>query len=165
MQFRTLAQTNPPIVALLLCLLAASWPADAQDPDVGGLVLEEIIVTAQKRPETLQDVPISVAVLGSQTMTDAGLDKIEDIQHYVPNLQMTESGISTQMYVRGIGTGNNQGFEQSVGQYVDGVYYGRQQLIRAPFFDVERVEVLRGPQGVLFGKNTIAGALFSSDVR
>ena len=159
MQNRTYLTSNPFVVAIGIFFLVVSFPASAQEQGAGGLVLEEIIVTAQKRPETLQDVPISVSVLGANTMTDAGLDKIEDIQHYVPNLQMTESGISTQMYVRGIGTGNNQGFEQSVGQYVDGVYYGRQQLIRAPFFDLERIEVLRGPQGVLFGKNTIAGAL------
>ena len=140
-------------------VLGTAFPAAVVAQDLGQLILEEIIVTAQKRVETLQDVPISVSVLGSDVLNDAGLDKIEDIQHYVPNLQMTESGISTQMYVRGIGTGNNQGFEQSVGMYIDGVYYGRQQLIRAPFFDLERIEVLRGPQGVLFGKNTIAGAL------
>ena len=143
--------------AVALAVAASIHTAYAQN--LGDLILEEIVVTAQKRPQTLQDVPISVAVLGNEALNDAGLDKIEDIQHYVPNLQMTESGISTQMYVRGIGSGNNQGFEQSVGQYVDGVYYGRQQLIRAPFFDLERIEVLRGPQGVLFGKNTIAGAL------
>ena len=95
-------------------------------PHVGHL--EEIIVTAQKRQETLQDVPISVSVIGANVLNDAGLDKIEDIQAYVPNLQMTESGISTQMYVRGIGTGNNQGFEQSVGMYIDGVYYGRGKI-------------------------------------
>lgn len=121
--------------------------------------LEEIIVTAQKREESLQDVPISISVISADVLKDAGIDTISDLQAYVPNLQMTETGISTQMYVRGIGTGNNQGFEQSVGQYTDGIYYGRQQLIRAPFFDLERIEVLRGPQGTLFGKNTIAGAL------
>ncbi len=144
-------------IATGLALVFAAGGANAQESE--GLQLEEIVVTAQKRAETLGDVPISVSVLGSQILSDAGLDKIEDIQNYVPNLQMTESGISTQMYVRGIGTGNNQGFEQSVGMYIDGVYYGRQQLIRAPFFDLERIEVLRGPQGVLFGKNSIAGAL------
>ena len=121
--------------------------------------LEEIIVTAQKREQSLQDVPISISVVSGEVIRDAGLDNIEDLQAYVPNLQMSETGISTQLYVRGIGTGNNQGFEQSVGQYIDGIYYGRQQLIRAPFFDMDRIEVLRGPQGTLFGKNTIAGAL------
>ena len=126
-------------------MLSAVVPVSAVAQETGQLILEEIIVTAQKRVETLQDVPISVSVLDANVLNDAGLDKIEDIQAYVPNLQMTESGISTQMYIRGIGTGNNQGFEQSVGMYIDGVYYGRQQLIRAPFFDLERIEVLRGP--------------------
>ena len=158
---RTQHHTNSGLLLLTAAALVLSIavPVAAVAQDTGQLILEEIIVTAQKRVETLQDVPISVNVIGSESLNDAGLDKIEDIQSYVPNLQMTESGISTQMYVRGIGTGNNQGFEQSVGMYIDGVYYGRQQLIRAPFFDLERIEVLRGPQGVLFGKNTIAGAL------
>jgi len=121
--------------------------------------LEEIVVTAQKREQSLQDVPISISVVSGEVLREAGITNIEDLQLYVPNLQMSETGISTQLYVRGIGTGNNQGFEQSVGQYIDGIYYGRQQLIRAPFFDMDRIEVLRGPQGTLFGKNTIAGAL------
>tara|TARA_R110000824_G_scaffold7892_8_gene36013 strand:- start:10638 stop:13031 length:2394 start_codon:yes stop_codon:yes gene_type:complete len=129
------------------------------------LLLPEIIVTAQKREESLADVPISVNVISEEVLETGNINKIADITEYVPNLSMTETGVSTQMYVRGIGSGNNQGFEQSVGQYVDGVYYGRQQLIRAPFFDLERVEVLRGPQSTLFGKNTIAGALNLSTAR
>ena len=114
--------------------------------------LEEVIGTAQKRAESLQDVPISISTMSGEKMDEAGIFKIEDLQLFTPNLSMTETGISTQIYIRGIGTGNNQGFEQSVGQYVDGVHYGRQQLLRAPFLDLERVEVLRGPQGILFGK-------------
>jgi len=117
------------------------------------------VVTDQKREESLGDVPISVNVINADTIDAGNINKIADITEYVPNLTMTETGVSTQMYIRGIGSGNNQGFEQSVGQYVDGIYYGRQQQIRAPFFDLQRVEVLRGPQGILFGKNTIAGAL------
>ncbi|MEH6548970.1 MAG: TonB-dependent receptor [Pseudomonadales bacterium] len=123
------------------------------------LMLEEVVVTAQKRTESLQDVPISITAVSGAKMTENNLFKIEDLQAYVPNLSMTETGISTQIYIRGIGTGNNIGFEQSVGTYVDGIYYGRQQLLRMPFLDLERIEVLRGPQSILFGKNSIAGAM------
>jgi iron complex outermembrane recepter protein len=122
-------------------------------------MLEEVVVTAQKRVESLQDVPISITAVSGDKMAENGVFKIEDLQTFTPNLSMTETGISTQIYIRGIGTGNNQGFEQSVGTYVDGVYYGRQQLLRMPFLDLERIEVLRGPQSILFGKNSIAGAL------
>lgn len=122
-------------------------------------VLEEVIVTAQMRAESLQDVPISISAISGAKMMEAGIDKIEDLQAYVPNLTMSETGIGTNIYIRGIGSGINQGFEQSVGMYVDGVSYGRAQLSRAPFLDLERVEVLRGPQNILFGKNSIAGAL------
>ncbi len=122
-------------------------------------VLEEVVVTAQLRAQSLQDVPVSVNAVSGDKMMEAGLDKIEDLQAYVPNLTMSETGIGTNIYIRGIGSGINQGFEQSVGMYFDGVYYGRAQLSRAPFLDLERVEVLRGPQNILYGKNSIAGAL------
>ena len=145
------------LIPLVLALTASgSLPAQTEERQ---LILEEVLVTAQKREETLQEVPLSINVLDGSRIEDASIDKLEDLQNYVPNLQMSETGISTQIYIRGIGTGNNQGFEQSVGQYVDGIYYGRQQLLRAPLFDLERVEVLRGPQSILFGKNSVAGAL------
>ena len=145
------------LIPLALALTASgSLPAQTEERQ---LILEEVLVTAQKREETLQEVPLSINVLDGSRIEDASIDKLEDLQNYVPNLQMSETGISTQIYIRGIGTGNNQGFEQSVGQYVDGIYYGRQQLLRAPLFDLERVEVLRGPQSILFGKNSVAGAL------
>jgi outer membrane receptor protein involved in Fe transport len=148
-------------VGLTISLLLASAPAIAQSEDKTEStgMLEEIVVTAQKRVETLQDVPISIVALSGDTIQELNIYKMEDLQLKVPNLQMTESGISTQIYIRGIGSGNNQSFEQSVGMYVDGIYYGRAQLIRQPIFDIERVEVLRGPQGILFGKNSIAGAV------
>ena len=139
--------------ALAACLLSTTIHS------AGAAVLEEVIVTAQMRSQNLQDVPVSVSSVGGEKLIAAGIDKLEDLQAYVPNLTMSETGIGTVIYVRGIGSGINQGFEQSVGMYVDGVYYGRAQLSRAPFLDLERVEVLRGPQNILHGKNSIAGAL------
>ncbi len=122
-------------------------------------VLEEVVVTAQLREQSLQDVPVSVSAVSGEKMMEAGIGRIEDLQAYVPNFTMSESGIGTDIYIRGIGSGENQGFEQSVGMYVDGIYYGRAQLARAPFLDLSRVEVLRGPQNILMGKNSIAGAI------
>ncbi|MBN4055118.1 TonB-dependent receptor [bacterium AH-315-K03] len=144
---------------LYAALLSAGLIQSATTVSAQSLVLEEIIVTSQIRAESLQDVPVSVSAVSGSKLTDAGIDKIEDLQAYVPNLSMSETGIGTNIYIRGIGSGINQGFEQSVGMYVDGISYGRAQLSRAPFLDLARVEVLRGPQNILFGKNSIAGAL------
>jgi len=121
--------------------------------------LEEIIVTAQYREQGLQDVPVSISAVTGDTLTKTALQKAEDIQFLVPNFTLTETGIGTNAFIRGIGSGINQAFEQSVGTYVDGVYYGRAQQFRSPFLDLARVEVLRGPQSILFGKNSVAGAL------
>ena len=127
--------------------------------DTGERVLEEITVTAQYREQGLQDVPISVSAVTGDMMVSSAIQKAEDIQFLVPNFSMTETGISTSVFIRGIGSGINQGFEQSVGYYIDGVHYPRGQQSRMPFLDLERVEVLRGPQSILFGKNSVAGAL------
>jgi iron complex outermembrane recepter protein len=142
-------------------ILHGSWMATlvALSSLANAAVLEEVIVTAQHRSQSLQDVPVSVSAISGDKMMEAGINRMEDLQAYVPNLTVTESGISTDIYIRGIGTGMNQGFEQSVGMYVDGIYYGRAQLARAPFLDLARVEVLRGPQNILHGKNSIAGAV------
>lgn len=122
-------------------------------------ILEEVIVTSQKRAQSIMDVPISVAAVTGDKIDKAGIESIEDLTAYVPSVHLTETGLSTQLRVRGVGSDNSQGFEQSVGVYKDGVFHGRAQLFRAPIFDVERVEVMRGPQNTLFGKNSVAGAL------
>ena len=121
--------------------------------------LEEVVVTAQKRVQSLQDVPISVVAMSGDKITDAGIQSFEDIATYVPNFSVNKEGIGDRVIIRGIGSGTNAGFEQSVGTFVDGVYRGRSVQIRNAFLDVAMVEVLRGPQGTLFGKNTVAGAL------
>jgi len=121
--------------------------------------LEEVIVTAQKRAESLQDVPLSVQALDGTKIKEANIQQISELSAYIPNFHMTESTTGNTVFIRGVGSGTNQGFEQSVGMFVDGIYAGRGQQFRAPFLDVARVEVLKGPQDTLFGKNTLAGAI------
>jgi len=119
--------------------------------------LEEVIVTAQKRAESLQDVPISVSAISGDKMSDAGIQSFGDLNNYVPSFSVVKDPIGDKINIRGIQSGNQAGFEQSVGTFVDGVYRGRGTQSRYSFLDVEAVEILRGPQGTLFGKNTIAG--------
>ena len=121
--------------------------------------LEEIIVTANKRAESLQDVAISVTALDGSKIEEAGMNSLADLSSYVPNLSVSENAVNTIIGMRGVGIGANQSFEQSVGIYVDGVHYGKSRQVRTGLFDLQQVEVLRGPQGILFGKNTLAGAI------
>lgn len=122
-------------------------------------LLEEIVVTAQQRAQSLQDVPVSVAAVTGDKIAASGVVDLMGLSELVPNFSINETGISTTITIRGISSGINSGFEQSVGMYNDGIFYGRDQLARVPMMDMERVEVLRGPQGILFGKNSIAGAV------
>jgi len=124
-----------------------------------GFVLEEVIVTAQKREQSLQDVPVSVNVIGGDEIAKSGIGNFEELSNQVPNLSINEGPMGMKIFIRGLGSGANQGFEQSVGLFIDGVYAGRDRQFQAAFMDVGAVEVLRGPQGTLFGKNTIAGAM------
>ncbi|OUS28397.1 hypothetical protein A9Q99_12815 [Gammaproteobacteria bacterium 45_16_T64] len=132
--------------------------AIAQTEDVGR-VLEEVVVTATKRESNLQDAPLSVSAVPNEKIRSQGMSELEDLTLYIPNVHIAEGGTGTQLFIRGIGSGINYGFEQSVGIFIDGVYFGRGRSARSKFLDVERVEILKGPQSVLFGKNTIAGAV------
>ncbi len=132
------------------------------------LILEEIVVTAQKRTESLQDVPIAVSAISGEKIVEAGIQGMEDLSSYVPNFNLFISpggGSPARIFIRGIGSGNNVAFEQSVGMFIDGVYTGRSQQYLVPFLDVASVEVLKGPQGALFGKNTVAGAMIINSAR
>ena len=137
-----------------IALSVAGFPGVAHSQ-----VLEEVIVTAQKRAESLMDVPLSVSAVTGDKMLEAGIRNLGDLTAYVPNFQKSETSIGNYLAIRGISSGINQGFEQSVVQFIDDVALGRSPLARAPFLDLARVEVLRGPQNVLFGKNAIGGAL------
>jgi outer membrane receptor protein involved in Fe transport len=122
-------------------------------------VLEEVIVTATKRVEGMQDVPIALSVMSGEMIDDMGMRKLADVTVYMPNVTIAQTAGASQIFIRGVGSANNFGFEQSVGTFIDGVYFGRSRNARAAFLDVERVEVLKGPQSTLFGKNTVGGAI------
>jgi outer membrane receptor protein involved in Fe transport len=125
-------------------------------------VLEEVIVTAQKRVESLQDVPISVAVTQGEKLSEYNITNLEQLTYSIPNLFVAENPIGNYIFIRGIGSQTNQGIEQSVPTFSDGIYRGRMQQSRAPFLDLARIEVLRGPQSILFGKNSTLPSLARS---
>lgn len=140
---------------LALTTLIATGPVFADDQ----LILEEVTVTAQKRVQSLQDVPLSVSAFDGERLEKADITDLADLTAYVPNFSKSDTSIGQYLVIRGISSGINQGFEQSVVQFVDDVALSRGTLARMPFMDLERVEVLRGPQNVLFGKNAIGGAI------
>lgn len=127
----------------------------------GGNVLEEITVTARRRNESLQDVPVAITVVGGNDWADSGYSTIQAVEFLVPGVMMNLSNPrQTQTAIRGLGMNPaNNGLSGSVGYYVDGVYLDRPGMAAYDLTDLQQVEVLKGPQGTLFGKNTTAGAL------
>lgn len=124
-------------------------------------VVEEIVVTAQKRAENVQDVPISMAVFSGDALEAAGVDDIRDLRNIAPSLFLATAPqvTNTRVAMRGIGTAGNTAIEPSVAFFLDGVYVPRVGSLLAGLNDVEVVEVLRGPQGTLFGRNASVGAI------
>uniref|UniRef100_UPI0035CA3764 TonB-dependent receptor n=1 Tax=uncultured Sphingomonas sp. TaxID=158754 RepID=UPI0035CA3764 len=133
--------------------------APLAEPTEGG----DILVTARRRAETEQTVPIALSVLSGRSIADSGAFNVNRLQQQVPSLQFYSSNPrNSAINIRGLGAPfglTNDGIEQGVGFYIDGVYIGRVGASTFDFIDVDRVEVLRGPQGTLYGKNTTAGAL------
>lgn len=157
MQTRQVSVRSATLVAAVMLAIGAG-PAAAE--------VEEILVTAQRREESqsLQDVPVAVSAFGVTQIAELQIDAVKDIGQNVPNLQtytVTAGSEAIQIHARGASV-QNPGFnlsESPVGIYVDDVYYGRLASVNLDLLDVERLEVLRGPQGTLYGRNTIAGAM------
>ncbi len=152
-------------IALSLASLAASAQAQqaaAPAQEEEAKTLAGLTVTAQKREEAMQDVPISITALPQQLLQDSGVRDVKDVQVLVPGLTVssTQSEVQTVARIRGIGTvGDNAGLESSVGVVVDGVYRPRNGVGFGDLGEIERIEVLKGPQGTVFGKNTSAGVI------
>lgn len=139
-------------------------PAEAvQAAPVDAGQLEEIVVTAQRRRENVQDVPIAVSAFTSSDLAARGVSNALEVTQYVPNfvgLNNVGIGSANTYYIRGLGnTESIATFDPAIGTYVDDIYLSRQNANNLSLFDVERIEVLRGPQGTLFGRNTTGGAV------
>lgn len=123
--------------------------------------LDAVVVTARRRNEWLQDVPVAVSAFSEKQLSDLQADDISGIQYSVPNLYLDKGdGANAVIYIRGVGQNDSLAFaDPGVGVYVDDVFIARSQAAFLEMFDVDRVEVLRGPQGTLYGRNTIGGAV------
>lgn len=152
------------LVIGLGCYAAADAQTTSEKPESAtaaqdGSQLLEIVVTAQRRVERLQDVPISAQVVSGQTLSSENLNSISSVAETTPALHVGNDVRSNDMFIRGIGSGFNASFDQGVGTFVDDVYQGRSRFTSGTLLDADSVEILKGPQSTFFGNNAIAGAL------
>lgn len=147
---KSTARLTPKVLATAVALAMPS-AAMAQ--------LEEILVTATKRAESVMDIPMSVQAVSGERLEAMAIDELGDLATTIPNFSIGDGVTTNLITMRGMGSGEDRSFEQSVSMFVDGIYMPRSRQTRTPFFDADRVEILRGPQAVLFGLNSTAGAI------
>lgn len=155
------------LAVALAIVLAGAGQVQAQDTAAGArpaaadpATLDAITVTARKREETLADVPVAITAVGQETLDRSGLESVADIAPFVPGLNVnSDSAGRAFISIRGIGTALQAGVQPGVGIFQDGIYQRETSYVNNPLLDIERIEVLRGPQGTLYGKNTLGGAI------
>jgi iron complex outermembrane receptor protein len=153
-----------PVSFVFAAMLLAQWSiapaAAAEQPRTVQSQTEEIIVTARRKEEALQDVPAAVTVINNEQMFISGNDSMDQLRDVVPNFQFaSDMAYRSRTAVRGIGSDRSGAQTNGVGFFIDGVYQAGTSRFNAPFFDVERVEVLKGPQGARYGRNAFAGVV------
>ena len=147
--------------SMMVCVEGAyAQTADPAPQPEARASFDEIVVTARRREESLQDIPVAVSVFGEERISELQADDLSGLQYATPNFYFDEGDASNAVvYLRGIGQNDSLAFaDPGVGVYIDDVFIARSQAAFLELFDVERVEVLRGPQGTLYGRNTIGGA-------
>ncbi|HEX6571808.1 MAG TPA: TonB-dependent receptor plug domain-containing protein, partial [Steroidobacteraceae bacterium] len=153
------------VAAAVAAVLATGHTARAQDAGTPGLDtgtgIEEIVVTAQRREESIQDVPLSVQAFTGETLVEAGISSVLDLPRLAPNfnaMRGTQTA-NVRLSIRGVGASSNSAIDPSIGTFVDGVYVPRPGSLFGAMNDISSAEVLRGPQGTLFGRNSTVGAV------
>lgn len=162
LKLNPLAKVISTSLALFLSHTAVGQEADnSKQENARNLSLEEVTVTAQRKSQNLQSVPIAVSAFGEDAMERGNMLDVEDVSAMTPGFSLSSyNPVTPQPYIRGVGTNSSSvGDDASVGVFIDEVYAGRAGGYRADMFDVERVEVLRGPQGSLYGRNVAGGAV------
>ena len=146
-------------LAALLGSTMLATPAWAQDAEEASVVENAIIVTAQRRSEALEDVPMTVAVLTQDTLANSGVNSIRDLANVTSGLQLNNSGTYPQPSIRGITTINAGTYENNVATFVDGLYQTTAQVLNMDLPNIQNVQILKGPQGTLYGRNATGGAI------
>ncbi len=146
--------------ALGAALFTPAWAQTQQDEDGAYSGIDDIVVTAQRREQSFQETPLSIQVLGPDAMQRGQLSQAVDLNRLVPGIQIGAGGNAAQIYIRGVGDFAASALSNpAVAVNIDGVYIARPQGVNSSFFDLERVEVLKGPQGTLYGRNASGGAI------
>ncbi len=149
-------------IAIATCALPLSY-AQAETTDESQAQIEVIEVTAQRRVQNLQETPLSVTALGAKALENKGVERLDELAYVVPNVIIapnTGTSSGAKIFMRGVGEDNSTFTnDPAIGVYVDGVFLARQTGALVDIYDVERIEVLRGPQGTLYGRNTSGGAI------
>jgi iron complex outermembrane receptor protein len=170
---KTFTSKKKPIAVLISLIISgvnlsvAAQEAEATQTDIDSSALEVIEVTAQKRVQNLQQVPVAVTAISGDAISKGVIKDVFDLQASVPGMTVNQSTspAAAIFSIRGVGTSSqNFGLESSVGLYMDGVYRAKQGALTNNYYDIESVQVLRGPQGTLFGKNTPSGAVLVQSV-
>lgn len=156
------SNARPSTLTALALAVSAAFTMPVQTVHAQGAVLEEVVVTARKREESMQEVPVAVSVLSEESLSNGRIEGISDLGTVVPGLVTgnVAAGTSGSIYLRGVGTGaGNPTFDQAVAINIDGVGISSAQLMNAGMFDLEQIEVLRGPQALFYGKNSPGGVI------
>jgi outer membrane receptor protein involved in Fe transport len=148
-----------PVLAASPSASDAAPAAEAAAAGGEAKTLDAVVVTARKKSEPLQKVPGSVVAMDATQQRELGIDNLADVATHVPGLEQLDLAISSRLSLRGVNSGDNNAFEQSVGVYVDGLYRGRMNQQHIGLFDLQRIEVLKGPQVTLYGNSSVGGAI------